>query len=106
MLMSDVPTGNVVFLDKDNSTDELNNTDWKTFAGDIFEIYQKGFFLKNGSIGNFALSKVDGVIKHISQGNISDDDRKIIDMIGDGLITNYFHRIIDNQSSSQNDSQK
>ncbi len=106
MLMSDVPTGNVVFLDKDKSSDDLNKTDWKTFAGDIFEIYQKGFFLKNGSIGNFALSKVDGVIQHISQGNISDDDRKIIDMIGDGLITNYFHRIIDKQSSSSNDSQK
>ena len=106
MLMSDIPTGNVIFLDKDNSSDNPINTNWKTFAGDIFEIYQKGFFLKNGSIGNFALSKVDNVIKHISQGNISDDDRKIIDMIGDGLITNYFHRIIDKQSSSANDSQK
>ena len=106
MLLSDVPTGNVIFLNKGNSADNLNNIDLKTFAGDIFDIYKNGFFLQNGSIGNFALSKVDSVIQHISQGNISDVDRKIIDMIGDGLITNYFHRIIDNQSSSSNDSQK
>lgn len=106
MLMSDVPTDNIIFLKRDNSSDDLNNIDLKTFAGDIFDIYKNGFFLKNGSIGNFALLKIHEVIEHIVNDKISDDDRKIIDMIGDGLISNYFHRIIDKQSSSSNNSQK
>lgn len=106
MLMSDVPTGNVIFLDKDNSSDDLNNTDWKTFAGDVFEIYQKGFFLKKGSIGNFAVLKIHEVIEHIAQDKITDDDRKIIDMIGDGLISGYFNKIIENRISSTNTQQK
>ncbi len=99
MLMSDVPTGNVVFLDKENLLNNSTNTDWKTFSGDIFEIYQKGFFLKNGSIGSFAIFKVDDIIQRISQRNISDNDRKIIDMIGDELLFRYLKNKIDNHTS-------
>ena len=64
ILLSDVPTGNVVLLDKGKVK---NEEEFKPFGfgANIYDLYRHSFFLKNGAVGLFARKKIDDVVSKI-----------------------------------------
>ncbi|MBR4652384.1 MAG: ATP-binding protein [Kiritimatiellae bacterium] len=64
ILLSDVPAGNVVLLDKGKVK---NEGEFKPFGfgANIYDLYRHSFFLKNGAVGLFARKKIDDVVNEI-----------------------------------------
>jgi len=67
-ILSDIPEANCMFLKVDEDgkskqcgTDELKGL--KTFGANIHDMLRHGFFLKSGLIGDFALEKINDLIK-------------------------------------------
>lgn len=71
MLLSDIPIGNCVFLGstdgvthvEDVSKDDKEGSFVNTFGANIFDMYYNPFFMKDGTIGKFALHKINNAIK-------------------------------------------
>ena len=101
MLISDIPKGNIIFLGKSGAercsvdVDELSNT----FGGNIFDLYRIPFFMAQGTVGQFALGKINELMKKIANQltekkglakiKISPDDEALLGMIGDPVIKKY-----------------
>ncbi|RXK14048.1 hypothetical protein CP965_00945 [Halarcobacter mediterraneus] len=83
-ILSDLPKGNIVFLDKykendyevknniqkigncKNVTSEINI---KTFGSNIHTLLSHGFFMNNGLMGEFAKNTIDKIIKFLNGNN-------------------------------------
>jgi hypothetical protein len=99
-VLSDLPKSNVILLnkDKDNKTitDSLSVKE-ETFAANIHELFADSFFMRNGTIGDFAKRKIEEVINLINRKeNILDREiehiKKVIALIGEPIIKD---RLID-----------
>jgi len=98
ILLSDLPTHNVVYLEKDASqkVSVRNVDDQRTFGASVTRILADSFFLEGGMIGEFAKEKINSIIKFIELDkddlikNISNGEfnkvRKTIDLIGEPII--------------------
>lgn len=99
LMISDILSYNTIFLQKiDNNTTIINNnlTDHKnTFAANIHTLLSDSFFMKNGTMGDFAKEKLNEIIKHLNN-KISDKEpeereqrekiKKTIKLIGEPII--------------------
>lgn len=106
ILLSDIPTGNVVFLREENGRIAVNNgKDRRTFASNIFDLYRDSFFMENGTMGAFAASKVNALlqkfrlpgekdVRHIEPDELK-DDLKLAMLIGDPFISRLIWRRLD-----------
>ena len=114
ILLSDIPQGNVVFLKKEGSEamEGARSTVMpQTFAANIFDLYKDSFFLNNGTMGEFATSKVDALLEKLnpkrkdseteenyqkrlreSWKSIVSDDLKVANLIGDPFLSRYVYR--------------
>lgn len=73
LLLSDIPTHNIVFLKK-NKEEKILTVDidiQQTFAANIHTLFKDSFFLKDGLIGKFAQEKIKHLIAKIK--NIKED---------------------------------
>lgn len=62
MMLSDIPEQNILFLDeKGQPADPEHIT--QTFGGNIHELLARSFFLNKALIGEFALSKIEWIIR-------------------------------------------
>lgn len=96
LMISDILSYNTVFLQKiDNNTTIINNslTDHKnTFAANIHTLLSDSFFMKDGTMGDFAKNKLNGIIEKLNnkKGTISESERqnikKTIKLIGEPII--------------------
>lgn len=96
LMISDILSYNTVFLQKiDNNTTIINNslTDHKnTFAANIHTLLSDSFFMKDGTMGDFAKNKLNGIIEKLNnkKGTISETERqnikKTIKLIGEPII--------------------
>lgn len=96
LMISDILSYNTIFLQKiDNNTTIINNslTDHKnTFAANIHTLLSDSFFMKNGTMGDFAKNKLNGIIEKLNnkKGTISETERqnikKTIKLIGEPII--------------------
>lgn len=67
MLLSDIPIGNCVFLRNEDGVSRIEDIDLgkspdsfaNTFGANIFDMYYHPFFMKNGTIGKFAMQKIE-----------------------------------------------
>jgi predicted ATP-binding protein involved in virulence len=79
LTLSDLPINNVVFLHKkgDYST-VINDTNkiQKTFGANITDLLAHSFFVEDGLIGDFAKSKIKGVIKWIEKNKNLSKEKK------------------------------
>ena len=103
ILLSDVPTGNVVFLREENGRIAVkNDKDRRTFASNIFDLYRDSFFMEHGTMGAFAASKVNALlqkfrlpsekdVRHIESDELK-DDLKLAMLIGDPFISRLIWR--------------
>lgn len=81
-ILSDIPTSNILFLDNfGNPRNNLNEV--KTFGANIHDLLKHSFFLKDGSMGAFAVEKINDTInflnylilkKELSIRNTNSDD--------------------------------
>lgn len=73
VLLSDIPKGNVCFLEFDKSksrtcclsADEVAISN--TFGANIFDLYRVPFFLAQGPMGAFAKHKIDSALKDVAE---------------------------------------
>lgn len=85
-MLTDLFDNNIIKLKRVNFGPTIcDKTPGKTIAGDINGILKSGFFL-NGTLGNFMESKLDELINRISRGSITNDDKILINNIGNPLI--------------------
>lgn len=98
ILLSDIPMGNVTFLQRDKSDEgvpcsvccsvaeeRLGFTD--TFGANIFDLYNMSFFMDEGSVGAFATDKM----KSILSGNVNSQKANLlVRLIGDPFMRGYF----------------
>lgn len=85
-MLTDLFDNNIIKLKRVNFGPTIcDKTPGKTIAGDINRILKSGFFL-NGTLGNFMESKLDELTNRISRGSITNDDKILINNIGNPLI--------------------
>lgn len=93
MILSDIPSGNVMFLNGDVSAADyerarlgLNNT----FGANVLDLYRLGFFLKDGAVGAFAAGKIKRMISNLADaGPLDDDAHFIVEQVGDPMVRSY-----------------
>lgn len=103
ILLSDVPAGNVVLLERENNQSVVRPIDeTKAFASNIFDLYRNSFFLKSGcTMGAFAASKVNPLLKKFDPGEPKINKQELNDvlslakMIGDPFISGWIWRRLD-----------
>lgn len=90
ILVSDFPTNNIIFLDKDEETGNCKVVDSisqeSTFAANIHSLYQNSFFLNGLPIGEFAKFKINKMLKELKDGVASKELYLQIQIIGEPLI--------------------
>jgi len=96
LMISDILSYNTIFLQKiDNNTTIINNSlkDHKnTFAANIHTLLSDSFFMKNGTMGDFAKNKLNDIIEKLNhkKGEIPPEERekikKTIKLIGEPII--------------------
>jgi hypothetical protein len=64
-VLSDIPHCNILFLDEDGKPN-LQNTNIKTFGGNIHTLLSHSFFLNKGLIGEFAREKIEKCIRQLN----------------------------------------
>ena len=101
MILSDVPKGNVAFLDDSGQARlPLHNT----FGGNVYDLYRLGFFMENGAVGAFAVDKIKAAMGQ-SDINVKKGEREfVIDHVGDGLVRTYLRRKSRNRFCSHDSS--
>ena len=85
MLLSDIPAGNVCFLEQPKVSARRN-----AFGANIFDLYRHGFGVDSGTWGVFAEGKIKALFVKLKSGEVlSKDDKKVIELIGDKFIRSY-----------------
>lgn len=92
LMLSDIPSSNIIRLSKDNNRTIVEGMQEETFCANIHNLFKDSFFM-DATIGEFAKSKIDEVIKLINNGvedeNMDRDRAKeIIQIIGEPIIRN------------------
>ncbi|MCU7618474.1 hypothetical protein NZ698_14835 [Chryseobacterium sp. PBS4-4] len=93
-ILSDIPQQNILFLNDDAKPEFFSDT-YNTFGGNIHDLLAHNFFLKNGAVGEFALDKIDEIIKLLNNKKLkerSEEERdhllKNINLIGESFLRN------------------
>lgn len=83
-ILSDLPKENVIFLKKDEKTENCINVteemkDLKTFGANIHTLLSHGFFMQDGLMGEFAKSKIEEIKKFYDENkDLKKDDSNFI----------------------------
>lgn len=64
-ILSDIPSSNTLFLD-DKGNPRTDDFKVKTFGANIHDLLKHSFFLKTGSIGEFAKNKINDTINYLN----------------------------------------
>jgi predicted ATP-dependent endonuclease of OLD family len=103
-LVSDLPKNNLIFLEK-NSSGFLSvipneKIEGETFGGNIGELYLDAFFMQGSLISHFAASKIQMIIDKIrdAKGQITNEDKILINEIGEKLIRTQLKNLIDDKN--------
>jgi hypothetical protein len=97
LTLSDFPTNNVVFLEKDNEycnvvSDIDKNKIQKTFGANITNLLAHSFFVENGLIGDFSRHKIKEIIDWITQSKELSTKKKSTIHFKDSL--EYYKKVI------------
>lgn len=99
LILSDMPTGNVVLLEENQQTGEVkpckldSNVKGGCFAANIYDLYRIPFVMRDGLIGSFACAKLRPFVTPDPKNPLSLEDRKLIlDLVGDLRLKAYLSR--------------
>ena len=95
-ILSDIPSQNVLKLENGHSAplDEKNS-----FASNIYDLLKDEFFLENGTIGQFASSKLELILNN--KKVIEQDDIDTINLIGDPFLKGLIKKKIEDRLSDE-----
>lgn len=90
LLLSDIPSNNVTYINKSDCESESNEY-INTFGQNIHSILKNSFFLSNGSIGAFAVEKINDTAKMLREPDKlteqkMDECKAIIDLVSPGIL--------------------
>lgn len=88
IILSDFPVDCVNFLHREGNTTYLETGESQTFGENVFQLYNRAFFMKDGLVGEFAMDKLKYINDNISDLENSDVD-KLIALIADERIRRY-----------------
>lgn len=81
-ILSDMPRENILYLDKGES--QSREQFIRPLAANISDILYQSFFLKNGFIGEWARTKINGLLKkNVKWEKLLPEERSFIEDIGD-----------------------
>lgn len=93
-ILSDIPQQNILFLN-DDAKPKIFSDIYNTFGGNIHDLLAHNFFLKNGAIGEFAIDKIDKIIKILNNKKLkyrTEDEKenllKNINLVGENFLRN------------------
>lgn len=80
-ILSDIPKSNCLFLDVEDKKVKVikDYRDVETFGANIYDTLKKGFFLKNGLIGEYTNKKIKRILKYSYEIKIKDINNSITD---------------------------
>ena len=89
MLLSDIPIGNCVFLRNEDGVSRIEDINIgkrpdsfvNTFGANIFDMYYHPFFMKDGTIGKFAMQKIEKAL-----ANKGSEGAEIAKLTGDPFL--------------------
>lgn len=108
ILLSDIPAGNVILLERTKGENGADRSKVRTiektkaFASNIFDLYRDSFFFRTGgTMGAFAMSKVDALLNKLNECGTVADEQEIDDvlqlakLIGDPFISRVIWKRLD-----------
>lgn len=110
-LLSDIPSENIIFLDKDRDgkckvVDGLKDRK-QTFGANIHTLLSDAFFMEDGLMGEYAKSKINELIDYLNgkESPIKDDEeaQKHIRIIGEPILKKQLQRMLDSKRLSKID---
>lgn len=89
-LISDLPKDNLIFLEKRGNGQcyviSNEKIEGETFGGNIGELYLDAFFLNGSLISYFAAKKIKALIVSAKNKDLTDNDQKLVEKIGETII--------------------
>jgi predicted ATP-binding protein involved in virulence len=87
-VVSDLPKGNVIFLeDKDGMCKVVQSDIKNTFGANIHTLLRNSFFLKKGLMGSFAMKKINKLISALNNNESRTEEmQQQINMIGEPIL--------------------
>lgn len=86
IILSDLPVRCVNFLKRDGDKTELVSDEKETYGENVFNLYRRAFFMKEGLIGAFANDRLRHLFDKAKQGENDEDMMKEVELIGDERI--------------------
>ncbi len=80
-ILSDIPNSNIMFLNENGTLVDKGQT-FKTFGANIHDLLKQSFFLDQGTMGEFAKSKIQGTIDYL---NFKRNERELEEAIENEL---------------------
>jgi len=104
-ILSDIPESNILFLDVEDGKAIPKIKPLNTFAANIHKLLADGFFMKGGLMGDFALQKINDVLKFIKDPQRSilnkSDAQEIIDLIGEPILKNKLDSLLNKRRKNE-----
>ncbi len=105
-IVSDLPKESIIQLDRVDYFCKVvePNTLGETFGANIHELLAHSFFMKRGTIGKFALEKINELIRYLkNEGKYSikstEEAQSLIDIIGDSVVKNKLQLMLNDKLS-------
>lgn len=86
IILSDLPVRCVNFLKREGDKTELVSDEKETYGENVFNLYRRAFFMKDGLIGAFANDRLRHLFDKALRGENDDDMMKEVELIGDERI--------------------
>jgi predicted ATPase len=87
-ILSDIPSSNILFLDRDG--EYRSGNDIKTFGANIHDLLKHAFFLEKGTMGEFAKSKINEIIRFLNRQEVNKQEeariKALIELIDEPLL--------------------
>lgn len=108
-MLSDIPSQNIIFLDRDENgnckvVDGLKDKK-QTFGANIHTLLSDAFFMKDGLIGEFAKKTINQAISYLNKKQLSADEltycEDIILIIGEPILKQQLQKMLDSKRLSE-----
>lgn len=97
-ILSDIPSRNVLALDKDGVPVDHEKIKVRTFGANIHDILKHPFFLKHGAVGELAKLTIDYIVKKLDEarnndgnGNPKNNLKRLIELVDEPIISKVLH---------------
>lgn len=104
-LLSDIPSDNIIFLDRDSNgkcivVDGLKDKK-QTFGANIHTLLSDAFFMEDGLMGEHAKTKINELINYLNNKESTikenDDAQKYINIIGEPILKRQLQKMLDSK---------